>query len=53
LGSKNILWSSHFPLTGSSWPNTGQQVEQTFAGVPENERQWMRWENAADLYSLK
>jgi predicted TIM-barrel fold metal-dependent hydrolase len=52
LGSENILWSSHFPLAGSSWPNTRRQVEQSFAGVPEDESRLMRWENAAKLYAL-
>lgn len=52
LGSRNILWSSHFPLASSSWPNTRRQVELSFAEVPEDERRLMQWGNAAKLYSL-
>lgn len=52
LGSKNILWSSHFPLATSSWPNTHRQVELSFSGVPDDEKRLMHWENAAKLYSL-
>jgi predicted TIM-barrel fold metal-dependent hydrolase len=52
LGIENILWSSHFPLATSSWPNTRRQVELSFAGVPEDERRLMQWQNAAKLYSL-
>jgi len=52
LGGENILWSSHFPLASSSWPNTRRQVELSFAEVPEGERRLMQWQNAAKLYSL-
>lgn len=52
LGSENILWSSHFPLATSNWPNTRRQVELSFAEVPEGERRLMQWQNAAKLYSL-
>jgi len=52
LGSKNILWSSHFPLATSSWPNTRRQVELSFNGVPDQEKRQILWENAAKLYSL-
>ncbi|MBM4296574.1 MAG: hypothetical protein FJ143_02420 [Deltaproteobacteria bacterium] len=52
LSNENILWSSHFPLATSSWPETRRQVELSFAGVPEEEKQLMQWENAARLYSL-
>jgi len=52
LGIENILWSSHFPLATSSWPNTRRQVGLSFAGVPEPEKQQILWENATNLYSL-
>ena len=53
LGSHNILWSSHFPLASSSWPNSRRQAELIFAGVSQEERRLIQWENAAELYSLK
>jgi uncharacterized protein len=52
LGTGNLLWSSHFPLTTSLWPNSHQQIEQTFAEVPEDEKRLMLWQSAARLYSL-
>jgi len=52
LGSANILWSSHFPLATSSWPDTRRQVELSFAEVPDQEKQQIQWQNAAGLYSL-
>jgi predicted TIM-barrel fold metal-dependent hydrolase len=52
LGSANILWSSHFPLATSSWPNTKQRTERSFAEVPDQEKRQIQWENSAKLYSL-
>jgi predicted TIM-barrel fold metal-dependent hydrolase len=51
-GNANILWSSHFPLETSTWPDTRRHVESAFAGVPEQEQRQIKWENAAKLYSL-
>jgi predicted TIM-barrel fold metal-dependent hydrolase len=52
LGAANILWSSHFPLATSTWPDTLQKVEASFAGIADDEKRMMLWENAAKLYSL-
>ena len=52
IGTENILWSTSFPLTTSSWPQTRQYVERAFEGVPETERDLMLWGNAAKLYKL-
>ena len=52
LGSANILWSSHFPLATSTWPNTRRQVDLNFADVPDQEKRQIQWQNAAELYSL-
>ena len=52
LGSTNILWSSHFPLATSSWPNTRQYADLSFVDVPEQEKRQIQWENAVKLYSL-
>lgn len=52
VGSGNILWSSHFPVEGSTWPSTRERLDSAFAGVPDAERRQIQWENAAKLYSL-
>ena len=52
LGSANILWSSHFPLATSSWPNTKQRAELSLADVPDQEKRQIQWANAAKLYAL-
>jgi predicted TIM-barrel fold metal-dependent hydrolase len=51
-GAANILWSSHFPMPTSTWPNTRQDIETTFASVPQQEKRQMLWENAQKLYRL-
>ena len=52
LGVENIMWQSNFPRTTSSWPNTRQYIERSFASVPPNERKLMLTTNAATLYHL-
>lgn len=52
LGTGNILWSSHFPLASSTWPDTRRHLESALADVPEDERRQIQWENAAKLYRL-
>jgi predicted TIM-barrel fold metal-dependent hydrolase len=52
LGASNVLWSSHFPLATSTWPNTHEHVDLGFAEVPDGEKRQMLWDNAARLYRL-
>lgn len=52
VGSGNILWSTNFPLETSTWPATHQHLDSALAGVPDDERRQIQWENAAKLYSL-
>ncbi|HEX5607913.1 MAG TPA: amidohydrolase family protein [Candidatus Binatia bacterium] len=52
LGTGNILWSSHFPLASSTWPDTRRHLESALAGVPADEKRQIQWENAAKLYRL-
>ncbi|MGE5854178.1 MAG: amidohydrolase family protein [Deltaproteobacteria bacterium] len=53
LGIGNILWSSHFPLASSTWPDTRQHLESALADLPEDEKRQIQWENAAKLYRLE
>jgi predicted TIM-barrel fold metal-dependent hydrolase len=52
LGIGNILWSSHFPLASSTWPDTRRHLESALADLPEDEKRQIQWENAAKLYRL-
>ena len=53
LGSKNILWSTQFPLATSCWPESRERLTPALASVPEDEKRQMLWENAAKLYGLE
>lgn len=52
VGAANILWSSHFPMPTSTWPNTREHIETAFTDIPEQEKRQILWENAAKLYRL-
>jgi predicted TIM-barrel fold metal-dependent hydrolase len=52
VGAGSILWSSNFPLTNSTWPNSRGFIARCFQGVSEDERRQMLWGNAAKLYGL-
>ena len=52
IGVDNIMWSSNFPLTTSSWPQTQTYVDRAFDGVSESDRRKMLWGNATRLYKM-
>jgi predicted TIM-barrel fold metal-dependent hydrolase len=52
IGVENIMWSSDYPHTVSTWPHSREVVERDFKGVPEKERRQIVRENAARLYGF-
>ncbi len=52
IGVDNIMWSSDYPHTVSTWPNSRQVVERDFRGVPEDEKEKIVRSNAAMLYGF-
>ncbi len=52
-GLENILWSSDYPHSDSTWPRSREVVEEHFAGVPRRERELVVYGNAARLYRLE
>ena len=52
VGTANILWSTHFPLAASTWPNTEQHIRLGFGAVGKDEEAQILWRNAARLYGL-
>ena len=51
-GAQNIMWSSDYPHSETTWPNSIQSIEEHFAGVPEHEKHAMICGTAAKLYHL-
>jgi predicted TIM-barrel fold metal-dependent hydrolase len=52
IGLNNILWSTNFPQSTSTWPETRQAIARCFGDVPENERKQILVDNAAKLYKI-
>jgi predicted TIM-barrel fold metal-dependent hydrolase len=51
-GIKSLLWSTNFPQSTSTWPESRQTIARCFDGIPENERRQVLVDNAARLYKL-
>ncbi len=52
VGVENIMWSSDYPHTVSTWPHSREVVERDFKGVPDDEKRLIVRENVARLYGL-
>ena len=52
FGPTNYMWASDFPHTDSTWPESRKVVERDFAGVPEDVKRKIVFENAAQLYHI-
>lgn len=46
------MWSSDYAHSETSWPNSQKVVEAQFAGVPDEERDRIVRDNAAELFSI-
>ena len=53
IGVENLMWSSDYPHTDSTWPKSKESIEHDFAGVSETDRVKMTCTNAAKLYGFK
>jgi predicted TIM-barrel fold metal-dependent hydrolase len=53
IGVDRILWATNFPMANSGRPNSQAVIEKCFAGMAEEERNQILWENAAKLYKLE
>jgi uncharacterized protein len=52
IGVDNIMWSSDYPHTDTTWPNSRQYLERSFEGVGDEDRRKILAGNAARLYKL-
>jgi predicted TIM-barrel fold metal-dependent hydrolase len=51
-GLDNILWSSDYPHSDSTWPHSREAIADHFADVPDAERRQVVYGNAARLYGV-
>jgi predicted TIM-barrel fold metal-dependent hydrolase len=52
IGVSNIMWSSDYPHTVSTWPHSREVVERDSQGVPESKKWQMVRGNAIQLSAL-
>jgi hypothetical protein len=52
VGVDRIMWGNDFPHSAGDWPNSRRVIADTFAGVPEDERQKMLVDNTVAYFHL-
>jgi len=52
IGVDNVMWSSDYPHTASTWPHSRDIIERDFKDVSEVEKRKIVRENAAKLYGF-
>jgi predicted TIM-barrel fold metal-dependent hydrolase len=52
-GVDNLMWSSDYPHTDTTWPRSRESIDHDFVGVSETDRYKMTCTNAAKLYGFK
>src|SRR5205807_2487776 len=52
LGADRIMWESDYPHIVSTYPESRKYAATSMAGVPDDERKKMLYQNAVELYHL-
>ncbi len=52
IGVESLLWSSNYPNSTSSWPDSAKAIDDLLAGLPDNERSLITAGNCAALYDI-
>lgn len=52
IGPRNIMWSSDFPHSDTTWPNSTKVIDEHFGKMPEEARHAIVCGNAGRLYGL-
>ena len=53
FGEHNYMWASDFPHSDSTFPESHAFIERNFAGVPEDVRRHIVYDNAVHLYQME
>ena len=51
-GVGNLMWSSDYPHSDSTWPHSKEVIERLFKGVSEEDTRKIVHDNAAKVYNL-
>jgi predicted TIM-barrel fold metal-dependent hydrolase len=52
FGADNYMWASDFPHSDSTFPESHAFIERNFAGVPDEVRKHIVYDNAVRLYGM-
>jgi predicted TIM-barrel fold metal-dependent hydrolase len=52
LGCKNIMWSTDYPHSETTWPNSMEILEQNFAGIPADAKRAIVCDNARKFFAI-
>ena len=52
MGVENLMWSSDYPHTDSTWPQSRQSIADDFVGVSDADRIKMTCTNAVKMYGF-
>jgi predicted TIM-barrel fold metal-dependent hydrolase len=53
IGVDQIAWGSDYPHPEGTWPNTVENMKETFRQLPQNDLEKMLGQNAADWYGFE
>jgi predicted TIM-barrel fold metal-dependent hydrolase len=53
IGIDNIMWESDFPHVASFYPKSWESVERVLAGVSDDDRRKLLYENAVRVYRIE
>ena len=53
IGVKNLMWSTDYPHHRHDWPYSRRVIEESFLGVPDDEKHAMVCGNAMTFYGLE
>ena len=53
IGVKNLMWSTDYPHHRHDWPYSRRVIEESFLGVPDDEKHAMVCGNAMTFYQLE
>ena len=49
---ENMMWSTDYPHSDSTWPHSWKYINEAFVGVPDDERAQLLAGNAIKNYRL-
>ena len=52
-GCKNIMWTSDYPHSETTFPYSHETIEENFRGVPEEDKRWIVAGCAEKFFGLK